>query len=278
MPIENFVPISTWGKSRLLGVLKNEASVNLLSKVVTKIEEYPKSLSKLTDEDTSFSIFSASLAGKLGIIFGSVEGSFMRKIVIQEYGKYIDIFEGEGKVRWGISIRWISNVKILNVKAKLSNLSGISAYAELGYVEASSRFHVKGINSSKITNNFPTEIDLSTETYIKMKEAFKAIKGEIWADDTKITPTILGVYSDVKGGLDNSYQEALIISWTLNRIKEGRTLKYAVSRDPIETPMSRETIKSVYIDIANVSNQKQKPSNRAKEHANNILGGITVKK
>ena len=110
-----------------------------------------------------------------------------------------------------------------------------------------------------------------------MKGALESIKAEIWSDQTTIKPTMLAIYSDIIDDSSSRYHESLVASWALSRIKEGRTLEYALSQDPIRTVTTQKTIESVYIDLLGSSDHDAKPDQSVIGRAKSALHGIVVK-
>ena len=280
MSTELFVPIALEAiktSRQLIKVLPNKASLKLATELAENRRSAPSKLSELTNDELIQTKLSTNVAGKLGIPFGSTEGSFSRSIFIQEHAKYVDIPNGKGNVRWGVAIRWISNIKVIDVKANISSLPVISASAELGHVEASSKFQVIGMSSKKITELMPSNVALSIESYAEMKRALQEIKAEIWSKNTTIAPTILSVYSSITDNVDNKYLEPLAASWALSKIQEGRTLNYALQQDPIRTSDTQSTIESVYMDVVESTDRNIKPSEKAKRKTRSFLHGMTIK-
>lgn len=277
MATDVFLPIAAATLKGIASLMTNSASLDVASELLESRRRGPETLGELINEDIFWSKLSLSVAAKLGIPFGSAEGSYSRKILVQEYAKYVDIREGDGKVRWGIAIRWISNIKVLDAKANLSSLPVISASAELGYVEASSKFQVRGMSSQRITELMPDDMELSIENYLELKDALEAIKGEIWSDQTTISPTVLSIHSDVRDESESKYHEALAASWALNRVKKGHTLNRALSDDPIGTSDTQETITSVYSDIIGTTDRNVEPDSVARDRAKKVLHGIKVR-
>lgn len=261
----------------LKGLFNNEASVNLTTKLINKEKHAPTTLKELLSEDIFTSVLSVDVAMKLGIPLGTTGGSFARRVFIQEYAKYTDILEGEGNVRWGVAIRWINDIKILKAEANISSLPILSASAQLGYIEASTKFQVVGIASKTITPLLPNNIELNVESYVRFKDAMDQIKKHIWDEDVVVSPTILAIYSGLNISEDDQYHRAITTAWALQMIAKGVALRSSLESDPFACSTSYETIKDVYLDLAETTALDALPSNSAKDKASELLKGIRIK-
>ncbi len=237
----------------------------------------PATLNDLTNEDTFVSLLSVEAAASLGIPFGSAESKTARRIVVQEYAKYRDIMEGTTAVRWGVGVRWIVNVKILNTEAKISSVPMVAASAQVGFVEATARFQVLGIASPEVTKAIPAPTDLNTETYVELKQALLKIKALIYEQATTIRPQVLAITADAPETSERSYEGALAVAWALTKISEGRTLLRAQTEYEKSSAFFREEVKSVYIDVASTSDANSKPSDEARAKARRILNDLSVR-
>ena len=131
-------------------------SKELAFQIMDSADRYPQDIRDLTSENIFTSLLSIDAAAELKIPFGEASGKFSRRIFIMEYLKYVDIEEAGEQVRYGVGVRAVSNFKLLSGKAKISSLPFIAASAELGFVEATLRFDVLGLQSPKITNIIPS--------------------------------------------------------------------------------------------------------------------------
>lgn len=262
---------------RLREVFANEASVHLTSMLINNQKPAPTTLNELESEDIFTSVLSVDIAMKLGIPLGTGSSSFARRVFIQEYAKYSDISEGEGKVRWGVAVRWINDIKILKAEANISSLPILSASAQLGYVEASSRFQVIGITSKIITDLLPASIELTVENYVKLKDAMEQIKKHIGDQDVIVSPKVLSVYSGLNISQDDQYVRAIATAWAVQRIAKGSTLRACLDTYPSASLTSHETIKDVYLDLTKTTDFDIPPDDAAKEKASKLLINIRIK-
>ncbi len=182
-------------------------SANLFNSVVENSINVPKTLNELTSEDVFTSRLSVDAALELRLpIGGDIESKVSRRIFIQEYSKFKDIVEGTQKVRYGVGIRWIVNIKIIDSKASITQLPFIAASVQFGYAEASARFQVIGLSSAEITNLLPVPQALNIDSYGDMFKAFENIKKQIYSQNTIVTPEILSVLGEVKDQKNQNYE------------------------------------------------------------------------
>lgn len=233
-------------------------SDKLVKKISQKEVTPPTSLQDLFSEDVFTSQLSVNAATELKIPFGAVDNKFSRKIFIQEYAKFIDIKEGAQSVRWGVSIRWIVNLKINNASAQISSLPMVAASAQVGYINASARFQVIGLSSSKITTLMPSPAELTIDTYVEMKNAFSSIKALIHDSTTIVKPQILSVLAEVNEEKDQYFQEVLAVSWALTCLQNGKSLANAQLKN--KNQYFNETVKATYeqiLDGTGLTNPKE---------------------
>ena len=275
-----FIPIlvSKLATDAAKDALTNVASLNLAEQLERQPADAPQTLDELPDRKTFFSTMSSSVALKVGIEFASAKTSALQKVAIQEYAIYKDIQKSkDARVRWGVSLRWINTVDILDVSINLTNLPMISAAAQLGYAAVTSQFTCEGIQPPNIDELMPIPGQLNVESYAEMNEAFEKIKGAIGKSDTKISPRVLAVYSDVNEPQDASYKEALLVSLALKRISQGWSLTKALSRtQPFDSNLRQRVIRSVYSDFVG-SNMAETPSDVARNRVTKILADMTIK-
>jgi hypothetical protein len=204
--------------------IDTSAGESILKKIAANDIIVPSSINDLFNEDVFTSQLSINVATQLKIPFGASDNSLSRKIFIQEYAKFKDINVDEKYVRWGVSIRWIINIKIINTSAEISSLPMVAAAAQVGYINATARFQVVGLNSSKITSLIPAPAELNIETYMEMKNAFSSIKALIHDSSTSVKPQILSVLAEVPEEDENKFDEAIAITWALLCFKKGKSM------------------------------------------------------
>lgn len=237
----------------------------------------PKTLQELDTADSFTSVLSVDAAAALKIPFGTMEGKFSRKIFVQDYLHYTDLQDQGQKIRWGVGIRWIVNIKQLDGKAEISSLPYVAASAQLGYVQAEARFQVLGLNSPEIVKKTPAPLPLNTETFSEMNGALKDIKSLIWDSNTLVKPKILAVLGQERPHTDSQYDEALAVSWALSKIKDGDTLRDALDEIKNESSLFEDTVRGVYLDIVKSSEQNYRPDVDAKDKARRLLKGLYMK-
>ena len=235
-------------------------------------QEPQLSLEQLDRETVDIIDLSVDTALALKIPFGATENKLQRRIYIQEYKKYREITEGDQVIHTGIAIRWVVNILKLNNGADLSSLPMVTASAEFNSLKASVRFEVIGLSSSDITNNLPSNVDLKTETYVSLKNAFEKIKSKIWDKDTKVHPTILGLYANLKTEIGpDPYTDAVTVVYALNQIKEGRSLARSYVRLNQISSEQRDRIAAVYWDITGSNELEREPGEEAVRRAKELL-------
>jgi hypothetical protein len=251
---------------------------SFIRKVVRGQIEVPKSLKDLdSGEIVSTYQFSVDMALALELPIGSTEAKFARKIFIQEYSNFREITDNDQKLRYGIAIRWIANIKMLDVKANISSMPFVAASAQFGHVEASARFQVVGISSHKITQLMPNPANLDLESYVEMKNALTEIKKLIWDSETKVTPQPLAVFGEISEREEEKYEEAIAVAYTLNCIREGKKLLDTLRLTDDKSDLFKNVAQSIYHDITKNSEINVKPSEESRKEAERLLYGFSVK-
>lgn len=274
---DSLLELVTWpDKARL-----NFDEVQFDAAVIANIEAatLPTTLADLPNANVFTSVFSVDVAAALGIpIFGSIDGKFSRRIYVQEYLRFKDDETTIPKKRYGIGIRWIVNVKILNTQAKINSLPFLSASAQVGNVEATALFQVIGIQSAKVTQAIPAPADLNVTTFVEMQQAFAKIIALVDAVDTRVTVQLLAIMAEVRDNSLLAYEAAIATGWALTKIDEGKSLAQAKNEWPNGTPSFDDAVKSVYIDITGNSDELNKPDNASRNKAHERLSGLRVRK
>lgn len=249
-------------------------SENLLRKVANNEVLLPTTLDELDRETVDIIDLSVGAALSLKIPFGSTDNKISRRIFIQEYKKYKEIIDGDEVLHCGIAIRWIVNIKKLNANANITSLPMVTASAQFNNLSASVRFEVIGISSSEITALLPTSVDLKADTYVDLQNTFEKIKSKVWLTQTSISPSILGVFGNVKSDEEKVIYEAVAISYALKKIKAGKSLKKALSGVTEHLDSTKDIIKSVYEEITKSSDMITSPSESSKEKAKQFLNNL----
>lgn len=250
----------------------------LVKKVESGALKKPILLTELSRTDNSTQVYSVDQAAKLGFSFGASDAKYSRRIYVKNFVMYKEIKEGEAKVWYGIGVRWLVNVKIIDANAKLTGVPFIAAAADSKTVEASSQFQVVGLNNpeiSKIANSIPS--DLNLESYGQVYAAFGKITDLISAKETKVTPEIVARVIEDKDE-EQGYANGIVTSWALSHIASGKTLLDAQSSFPEATLSEKELLKSVYVYYLHSDSQTTTPSAVAKAKAVEILKGLKLKK
>lgn len=246
-------------------------SEDLLRQVDSKKLELPSTLEQLDRETVDIIDLSVDTALALKIPFGATDNKLQRRIYIQEYKKYRELTEGDQVIHTGIAIRWVVNILKLNNNADLSSLPLVTASAEFNNLKASVRFEVVGLSSPDITNYLPSNVDLKTETYVTLKNAFEKIKSKIWDKDTQVHPTVLGMFGNVKTPATDRLADAIGITYALNKIKEGKTLARALGSLGVSSSLNKELITSVYQELLGTDSLETEPSDEVVEKVKELL-------
>jgi hypothetical protein len=168
----------------------------------------------------------------------------------------------------------------MKAEAKTLSLPYITASVEAGKTEASSRFEVVGMSSKKITEALPSSeaLRLDMESYIRLQDAFDAIKGLIWEEGNTIHPQVLAVFGDIGDYTGEDYEQALAIGWALTRIKERKT--HGDTQDEYKEGSTRfnEIVKGIYTNLLGADYFATKPSEEVKRKAETLLLGFKVER
>lgn len=249
-------------------------SENLLHMVDSNQVQLPSRLEQLDRETVDIIDLSVDAALALRIPFGSTDNKIARRVYIQEYKKYKEITHGNEILHCGIGIRWIVNIKKLNANADISSLPMVTASAQFNSLSASVRFEVIGIASNEITNYLPSNVDLKADTYVELKNSFEKIKGKIWNNTTTITPTVLGIFGNIKKEEDRIMNDAVAITYALKKIKDGYNLQRALNRIASQPNSMKDIVRSVYEEITKNSDIDTRPSDESKNKVEQILNNL----
>lgn len=275
-----YIPFSGATGSFVANLNQVKSAINLESENIIRYVNDNKStlslptvLDDLDKETIEIIDLSVDAALALKIPFGSVDNKLARRVFIQEYKKY-KVIEHENEIlHYGISIRWIVNIKKYNASADISSLPMVTASAQFNNLSASVRFEVVGLTSPQITELLPSSVDLNSDTYVDLKNAFESIKKLIWDENTHVIPCVLGVFGDVKSDDDKILLDAVAISYALKKIENGKTLQKAISDISGQTG-TIEIVKTVYEEITKSSELTKAPSTAARNKAKQILNDL----
>jgi len=252
-------------------------SDDLFSLINEPTVDIPQKLEDLDTEDSFTSVLSVDAAAALKIPFGTGEANVSRKIFVQDYLRYKDLQDNEKKVRWGVGIRWIVNIKQTDVKADISSLPFVAASAQFGYVQAEARFQVLGLSSKEITTLTPAPSPLNTESFAKFDLALNEIKKRMWDENTIVKPKLIAILGETLPRMESKYEESLAITWALSRIKDGDSLQMALIKIKGESPLFADVVTGVYIDVVKSSEERNNPDADAQKRAERLLKGIYIK-
>jgi len=246
-------------------------SEDLLRQVEAKKLELPSALEQLDRETVDIIDLSVDTALALKIPFGATDNKLQRRIYIQEYKKFRELVQGDQVIHTGIAIRWVVNILKLNNSADLSSLPMVTASAEFNNLKASVRFEVVGLSSPDITAYLPSNVDLKTETYVSLKNAFEKIKSKIWDKDTHVTPTVLGIFGNVKEPQSGRLADAVCIHFALTKLREGKSLAKALGALGGRSTLNKELLASIYQEMLGTDSLEAEPSEEVVEKVKELL-------
>ncbi len=274
-----YIPISGSSASFITNLVQVKEVIDVKSEnVIKRVEEnkieLPTKLSQLDREKIEIIDMSVDAALALSISFGATDNKIARRVFIQEYKKYKEINYNDEVLHYGISIRWIVNIKKLNSSANISSLPMVTASAQFNNLSASVSFEVVGISSSLITPLMPSNVDLKSDTYVDLKNAFEKIKEKIWDDSTTISPAVLGFFGKIKSDDDKVFSDAVAITYALDKIERGKTLNTVISKIAGKSDNVKEIVKSTYEEITGTSDFNAIPDENAQNKAKKILDNL----
>lgn len=232
--------------------------------------DLPSTLSELDRESVEVIILPVDVALAMHIPFGALDNKVARRIFIQEYKKYKEITIGEETVHYGISVRWIVNIRKVINQPDIASLPLLTASAQLNKLNATVRFEVLGISSNEITKLLPPSMDLKSDTYVQMRNVFDKIKEKIWSD-AQIQPTILGVFGTLRYNEEQLLADAVLTSFAISRIRRGKTLLRTMKELKKPSDNAKEVIKSVYRELNNSTDPEAAITESARQKAKEIM-------
>jgi len=275
MPYE-FYPIDV--ESASFGAMReavNEVPEPLLKQIRSGAIRLPVSIDELPDQDMFYQRLNVNAAVALGLQIATSEMSFSRHIVVQEHLQFKQFEDDKQRVLYGVGIRWIVDVNVLDTRANLSNLPMVVASAEFGYAQASIKFEVRGLSSAQVTAAVPVPTQLNVEKYAEYSNALKIIKSLMFEKETKVTPDIVAINAKEKKHQYPALTDGLAASWALACISRGKPLSAALNH-PMPGDRFKEVIRAVYVDVAGISEFDLRPDDGVRRHATQMLGGLKV--
>jgi hypothetical protein len=256
-----------------------EPAMALRDKVEGGVIRKPTTLAELNRLDNSTQIFSLDQALRLGLSFGSADAKYNRRVYVKNFIQYQEITENDAKIWYGIGIRWVVNVKVIDANAKLTGIPAVAASAESKNVEATSQFQVYGLSNPKITKiaqTVPAELNL--ENYGAMYAAFEKITELIADKETIVSPLIVATILKEEDP-EQDYAKSVVVSWAIANIASGKTL--IQSQNDLSDYLSfadKEIIKSVYFYFTKNDDLNSMPDKISRERAKKLLKEIRIKK
>lgn len=273
---KSFVPV----KGDEIPTVKSKSlDISPSEPLIKKVEEQskPKSAAELDSIDKSFQTYSVEQAGKLGFAFGTLEESANRRFCVKNFVMYKQFEEGDVKVWYGVGIRWVLNVKLVDTTANIGAVPYIAASATYKKVEVSSWFQIIGLNNPKITEIAAgTRDNFDVESYSEMAATFKQLSELIHDKNTKVTPVVVGRVV-IDNETEEEYGNALIQIWALQKISERKTLSIARESFPNATSAEKATIQNVYGFILGNDHLNDIPKQVAVERAKELMRGLKLK-
>jgi hypothetical protein len=153
----------------------------------------------------------------------------------------------------------------------------LAAQAQLGTARASVKIYTIGINNDEINAaaNVPTE--LNVENYFKMVQGFDKATGLI-KGNLQVDPQIVEIITEVKDPTDEEYTKALLLSWTLARISDKKSLKDAQDSSPISDASAKTVIADIYRLRTGITDPLGKPNDVHAAMAKQLLRGMKITK
>jgi len=256
-----------------------EESLTLAERIRREGVSVPSGEELLPDWSFRFRDFSIDAAKELGLLFGSTETKFMRRLVIYEWLKYRDIEEGNQKIRWGVAIRVRMNVRKLSSDVSVANIFNLAAAAHAQMAETTVEVDNLGVASESVESAIPVINALTMQSFTDLQHAYtKALPELTRQKNVTFTPRILAIWGEEEPEetISEGYKSSIAIGWALSNIADGRTLKRALNKGTAEF---QRVVKQVYEEFAEIasSDVNKSPSavNRAK--ASEILGGFKMR-
>lgn len=254
-------------------------AIALEDKVEKGVINKPSTLTELNRLDNSTQIFSLDQAARLGFSCACADAKYNRRIYVKNFIQYQEITENDVKVWYGIGIRWVVNVKVIDANAKLTGIPGIAASADAKNVEATSEFQVYGLNNPKITKiaqTVPAELNL--ENYGAMYAAFEKITELIANEETIVSPLIVATILKEEDP-EQDFAKSVGVSWAIASIASGKTLYQSQINFSDDLSFGdKEIIKSVYFYFTKNDDSNAVPDKVSRERAKKILKKIRIKK
>ncbi len=102
----------------------------------------------------------------------------------------------------GVGLRLTANILVTEGSVDLGNLFALGAAAEAKKISGSLVIQTLGVSGENVTSVIPMPSEINTSTIQNAILALGTIKAKIYANDTKITPRVVGVYNNLGGGAE----------------------------------------------------------------------------
>jgi hypothetical protein len=236
-----------------------------------QFKQLPDKLSDLPFTDTLSFQTTNDIAASLGLPVARAEASYSSNVFIQQFQRYNVLEEAGERVLFGVGVRWIVEVTKIDAKANLSSLPLLVASAQFGYVRATVRFDVIGMISEEIDRVIPAPTVLNVETHVEYAKALKAVMALLWRPETIIKPQILSIPARIS----EPYERAIVIAHSIQAISEGKSVRQACAMLGPRAEAFKDTIQSVYDDLAQTTGEDVAPSEEGKRLARQrLLGSV----
>lgn len=201
---------------------------------------------------------SARAAGRMGFFSANSKTDNTRQYHLKEFAQYHqETISEKGilvKIRWGVAIRWMVSAISLNGEADLSSLPAIAASSQFKYCTAQSQLRICGITHPNLKEIIPEDTGVNVLNYARMSVAFHNVRKLLYDPATTIDPHILSIDVETRGGIQPShYTESVATHCGLTAIKDGMSLKQALTLHKDEGVPFLSAVREVYFDILKVN-------------------------
>ncbi|AVO51401.1 hypothetical protein [Ectopseudomonas mendocina] len=102
----------------------------------------------------------------------------------------------------GVGLRLTANILVTEGSVDLGNLFALGAAAEAKKISGSLVIQTLGVSGENVSSVIPMPSEINTSTIQNAILALGTIKAKMYANDTKITPRVVGVYNNLGGGAE----------------------------------------------------------------------------
>ncbi|MGN6387180.1 MAG: hypothetical protein ACTHMT_13175 [Verrucomicrobiota bacterium] len=252
-------------------------SAALIGKTAAENEK-PTTVKQLPNVDSETHVYTVDQAVALGFSFGSLDQRYSRRFYVKNLILYKPVKENDIEVWYGVGVRWVVNVRIIDVNAKLSGIPFIAAASDFKTAEATAQFRVIGMNNKEITKAAQgVDGDLNLDSYGRMVTAFSKITELIYDTNTIVTPLVVARVVDTDSSDSSILPSSLPQVWAMQEVVDGKTLQKAQDSFPEANEFEKSAIKAVYLQL-NGSDDPLKPIGEvAKARARELLKGLKIK-